>query len=69
MVYDRNVREWQEPNANERERIMGMLPGSTRGFNVSEAERRRLIGSAVDVRAYTWLCREIRRWRVLAKDE
>ncbi|GAQ89453.1 hypothetical protein KFL_005250035 [Klebsormidium nitens] len=51
MVYDRNVRKWQEPNADERERIMGMLPGSTRGYNVPEAERRRLIGSATDVRA------------------
>ena len=69
MVYDRNLREWQEPNANERKRIMGMLPGSTRGFNVCEEERRRMIGSAVDVRAYTWLCKEIRRWRVITKDE
>ena len=69
MVYDRNLREWQEPNADERERIMGMLPGSTRGFNVCEEERRRMIGSAVDVRAYTWLCKEIRRWRVITKDE
>ena len=69
MVYDRNVREWQEPNADERERIMGMLPGSTRGYNIPESERRRLIGSAIDVRAYTWLCKEIRRWRVINKDE
>lgn len=69
MVYDRNAREWQEPNANERERIMGMLPGSTRAFNVCEQERRRLIGSAVDVRGYTWLCKEIRRWRVINLDE
>lgn len=69
MVYDRNKREWEEPNADERERIMGLLPESTRAFNVCEQERRRLIGSAVDVRAYTWLCNEIRRWRVINKDE
>ncbi|GAQ90025.1 hypothetical protein KFL_005910020 [Klebsormidium nitens] len=39
LVYDRSVREWQEPNADERERIMGMLPWSTRGYNIPEAER------------------------------
>ena len=69
MVYDRNVREWQEPNAAERERIMGMEPGSTEGRNRTEVERRRLIGSAVDVRAYAWLCKEIRRWRVIHHNE
>ena len=69
MVYDRNLREWQEPNAAERERLMGMAPGSTEGHNTSEAERRRLIGSAVDVRCYTWLVKELRRWRVLHRNE
>ena len=48
---------------------MGMEPGSTEGLRTTEAERCRLIGSAVDVRAYAWLCKEIRRWRILHRDE
>ena len=63
MVYDENLKEWQEPNAGERERIMGLLRGSTEAWGVSEADRRRLIGAAIDVRAYAWLCRQIMRWR------
>ena len=63
MVYDENLREWQEPNAGERERIMGLLRGSTEAWGVSEADRRRLIGAAIDVRAYAWLCKQIMRWR------
>ena len=69
MVYDRNLREWQEPNAAERERIMGMEPGSTEGDNRTDLVRRQLIGSAVDVRAYAWLCKEIRTWRILYRNE
>ena len=69
MVYDRNQREWQEPNAAERERLMGMEPGSTESQHTTEAERHRLIGSAVDVRGYAWLCKEIRRWRILFHNE
>ena len=69
MVYDRNLREWQEPNADERERIMGMIPESTNCPGTTEEDRRRLIGAAVDVRGYTWLGKEIRRWRTLHLDE
>ena len=69
MIYDRNKREWDEPNANERERIMGLIPGSTAAPGLTEANRRRLVGAAIDVRAFYWLCKEIRRWRVLNYDE
>jgi site-specific DNA-cytosine methylase len=69
MIYDRNCREWQEPNADERERLMGMLPASTQAPTATEADRRRLIGSAVDVRGYTWLCKAIRRQRMVMRDE
>jgi site-specific DNA-cytosine methylase len=69
MVYDPELRGWMEPTADERERIMGMEPGSTRVPGVTEDQRRAAIGNAIDVRAYRWLWREIRRWRALHYDE
>jgi hypothetical protein len=69
MVYDPEMRGWMEPTADERELIMGLLPGSTRAPGVGEDQRRAAIGSALDVRAYYWLCREIHRWRALHYDE
>ena len=69
MIYDPELRGWMEPTADERERIMGMLPGSTRAPGIGEDQRRAAIGSAIDVRAYRWLCKEIRRWRALHYDE
>jgi hypothetical protein len=69
MVYDPEMRGWMEPTADERELIMGMLPGSTRAPRVGEDQRRAAIGSAIDVRAYCWLCKEIRRRRALHYDE
>jgi hypothetical protein len=50
-----------EPTADERELIMGLLAGSTRAPGVKEDQRRAAIGAAIDVRAYYWLWREIRR--------
>ena len=69
MIYDREKGQYDEPNADERERIMGMLPGSTNRPGATEDQRRQQIGNAVDVRAYTWLCRELYRWRALHLDE
>jgi site-specific DNA-cytosine methylase len=69
MVYDPEMRGWMEPTADERELIMGLLPGSTRAPGAGEDQRRAAIGSAIDVRAYSWLWREIRRWRALHYDE
>jgi site-specific DNA-cytosine methylase len=48
---------------------MGLEPGSTRAPGVSEDQRRAAIGNAIDVRAYRWLWREIRRWRALHYDK
>jgi site-specific DNA-cytosine methylase len=69
MIHDPELRGWMEPTADERELIMGMLPGSTRAPGIEEDQRRAAIGSAIDVRAYRWLCKEIRRWRALHYDE
>jgi site-specific DNA-cytosine methylase len=69
MICDPELRGWMEPTADERKLIMGMLPGSTRAPGIEEDQRRVAIGSAIDVRAYRWLCKEIRRWRALDYDE
>jgi hypothetical protein len=58
-----------EPAADERELIMGLLPGSTRAPGVGEDQRLAAIGAAINVRAYYWLWREIRCWRALHYDE
>jgi hypothetical protein len=67
MVYDRQLRGWVEPNNDERERIMGLPAGSTitPGQQVSRAERHIAIGGAIEIRPYTWFCKEILRWRAL----
>jgi hypothetical protein len=36
MVYDPEMRGWMEPTADNRELIMGMLPGSTRAPGVGD---------------------------------
>lgn len=69
MIYDRNRREWTDPNADKRERIMGLIPGSTAAPGITEANCQRLVGAAIDVRAFYWLCKEIRRGRVIYLDE
>jgi hypothetical protein len=69
MIYDPELRGWIEPTADERELIMGMPPGPTRAPGVGENQRRAAIGSAINMRAYRWLCKEIRRWRALHYDE
>jgi hypothetical protein len=69
MIYDPELRGWIEPTADERELIMGMLPGSTLAPGIGEDQRRAAIGSAIDVRAYGWLCKEICRWRALHYDK
>jgi site-specific DNA-cytosine methylase len=69
MIYDPELHEWMEPTADERELIMGMLLRSTRAPGIGEDQRRAAIGSAINVRAYRWLCKEIRRWRALHYDE
>jgi site-specific DNA-cytosine methylase len=61
MVYDPEMRGWMEPTVDERELIMGLLSGSTRAPGVEEDQRRAAIGAAIDVRAYYWLWRKIRR--------
>jgi hypothetical protein len=69
MIYAPDLYGWMKPTADERELIMGIQSGSTRALKIGEDQQRAAIGSAIDVRAYRWLCKEIRRRRALHFDE
>lgn len=43
-----------EPTANERERAMGLVTGTTAVRGIPEDSRRRMLGLAMDVNAMTW---------------
>ena len=55
MVLNTNNNQLEEPNANERERAMGFRSHTTSAPNVTEAQRRRLLGQAIDLRCLTLL--------------
>ena len=55
MVINTITHQLEEPNANERERIMGLPPSTTMAPQVSEAQRRRLLGQAIELRCLTFL--------------
>lgn len=40
---------WDEPSAVERERAMGFMEGDTAAYGVTEADRRKLLGNAMDM--------------------
>jgi hypothetical protein len=44
-----------EPNANERERVMGFPIGMTLIPSISEASRRQVLGQAMDLNYLTWI--------------
>jgi transposase InsO family protein len=48
-IYDTNTDQWTEPNAEEREAAMGYDVGATEAPGVTNSERRRLLGQAMDV--------------------
>ncbi|CAI5520053.1 unnamed protein product [Closterium sp. Naga37s-1] len=55
LVYDCTAGEWQEPTALERELAMGFMEDATAHPEVTEAERRRALGRAMDLNVMHWL--------------
>ena len=55
MVVNTNTNQLEEPNANERERAMGFRTLTTGAPNITEAQRRRLLGQAIDLRCLTFI--------------
>ena len=57
MVWDESLGDWTEPTANERERAMGFPAGGTAAPGLTERQRCRLLGNAMDLNVLAWLVR------------
>ena len=55
MVWDERLKEWTEPTAKERERAMGFPEGGTAAACLTEQQRCRLLGNAMDLNTLSWL--------------
>ena len=55
MVWDEKLREWTEPTALERERAMGFPAGGTAAPGLTDRQRCKLLGNAMDLNVLTWL--------------
>jgi site-specific DNA-cytosine methylase len=55
MVQDTHTSLWDEPSALERERAMGFMDNTTCAPSITEADRRQLLGSTMDMHALTFL--------------
>lgn len=49
MVWDAHTKSHVEPSADERERAMGFLTGTTAAPGISEGHRRFVLGQAMDL--------------------
>jgi len=55
MVWDSFTQTHEEPNADERERAMGFLTGTTAAHDLTEGQRRFLLGQAMDLNTLVWV--------------
>jgi hypothetical protein len=55
LVWDSITQEMVEQNADERERAMGFSTGTTNVHDISEQQRRFLLGQAMDLNCLTWV--------------
>jgi hypothetical protein len=55
LIWDATLEEMVEPNADERERAMGFQTGTTHVHDISEFQRRALIGQAMNLNCLTWI--------------
>ena len=54
MVWDCTTRRLEEPCANEYERAMGFLTGTTSAPGLTEIENRHILGQAMDLLFIVW---------------
>ena len=55
QVYNRITRVWEEPDADEKELLLGYSPGDTAAPGVSDEERAIRLGRALDGNVMRWL--------------
>eukprot|EP00850_Spirogloea_muscicola_P007640 SM000039S14470 [mRNA] locus=s39:338677:339432:+ [translate_table: standard] len=54
IVWDNTTQRLEEPRADERERALGFRTGTIAAPGLTERQRRKLLGQAMDLRALTW---------------
>ena len=54
FVFDTSTKRLVEPCADERERAMGFLIGTTSALGLIELQRRQVLGQAMDLTSMTW---------------
>ena len=54
MVWDTTIRRLEEPQADERERAMGFPTGTTAAPELTESQRRQILGQAMDLTSMVW---------------
>jgi hypothetical protein len=55
LIWNSTTQEMVEPNADKRERAMGFPTGTTHVPDISEQQRRFLLGQAMDLNCLTWV--------------
>jgi hypothetical protein len=55
MVWDSEFQTHDEPTADERERAMGFLTGTTAAHGLQQGQRRFLLGQAMDLNSIVWI--------------
>ena len=55
MVWDLKSQTHDEPTADERERAMGFLTGTTAAHVLQEGQKRFLLGQAMDLNSIVWI--------------
>ncbi|KAL3688001.1 hypothetical protein R1sor_014310 [Riccia sorocarpa] len=55
LVWDDLSQKMEEPNADERERAMGLMTRTTTVPTISEMTRRQVLGQAMDLNCLTWI--------------
>ena len=55
QLYNTNTDEWEEPDAEEKEQLLGYTPGDTITPGVSDEDRSIRLGRALDGHTMRWL--------------
>ena len=56
MVWDTTSQTYEEPSADEQERAMGFLTGTTAARDLCEGHCHFLVGQAIDLNTLVWIC-------------
>ena len=55
QLFNTNSNEWEEPDAEEKEQLLGYTPGDTAALGVFDEDRSIRLGRALDGNTMRWL--------------